>query len=513
MILKPDNFKHYIDFFNEVDRESIRNAIPNERSWEWMLESVPWFECPDKDLEQIYYFRWWVFRKHLKETPSGFVITEFLPEVKHARKYNTIACAAALHIEEGRWLRNRRYVTDYIRFWFSNEGEPRQYSTWLTHATWEFCKTTGDHNLAVSLLPEMVKNYMAWEASNLHVSGLFWSRDVRDGGEYSISGNGLRPTLNSYMYGDAITISKIASLCGQENLSKEFSARAMRLRRLLHDRLWDAEANFFKAMPLGSKELPVRDWSFRGVDPNHNVREIYGYLPWKFGMAEPGYESAWRQLKDHEGFAAPYGPTTAEQRHPRFMKYRVKRCQWDGPSWPFTTSLTLAALSRVLHEYEQSEMTNQDFFDLLKIYTRSQHRILPYGEEIPWIDENLHPYSGIWLARAIALEGMCPVVQDMNHAVVRGKDYNHSSYCDLIINELIGFQPQTDDTVVVNPLLPNNLWDWFCLDSISYHGRRITVLYDRTGQRYGYGPGFKIFADGREIAHSDRLSVQEAKGL
>ena len=30
MILQPEQFKHYIDFFNEVDKESLINAIDNE---------------------------------------------------------------------------------------------------------------------------------------------------------------------------------------------------------------------------------------------------------------------------------------------------------------------------------------------------------------------------------------------------------------------------------------------------------------------------------------------------
>ena len=56
-----------------------------------MEENVPRFECPDKELEEIYYFRWWTFRKHIKETPDGFVITEFLPKVSWSGKYNKIS--------------------------------------------------------------------------------------------------------------------------------------------------------------------------------------------------------------------------------------------------------------------------------------------------------------------------------------------------------------------------------------------------------------------------------------
>ena len=180
------------------------------------------------------------------------------------------------------------------------------------------------------------------------------------------------------------------------------------------------------------------------------------------------------------------------------MKHRVKRCQRDGPSWPFTTSLTLKALAKLIRDYRQDVVSRRDFFRLMKTYARSQHRILPYGEEIPWIGENLHPHSGIWLARAIMLEGRDTVVQDMNQAVVRGKDYNHSLYCDLVISDLVGFRPGEGDSFTVYPLVPEDEWDWFCLDGIPFRNHNLTVMYDRTGRRYGRGKGLKVYSDGKK---------------
>ena len=81
----------------------------------------------------------------------------------------------------------------------------------------------------------------------------------------------------------------------------------------------------------------------------------------------------------------------------------------------------------------------------------------------------------------------------------RGKDYNHSSYCDLVITGLVGLRPRQDETVEVNPLLPAGVWDYFRLEGVPYHGRMLTISYDRTGERYGKGSGLRVFADGVEI--------------
>jgi hypothetical protein len=87
----------------------------------------------------------------------------------------------------------------------------------------------------------------------------------------------------------------------------------------------------------------------------------------------------------------------------------------------------------------------------------------------------------------------------------RGKDYNHSTYCDLIITGLVGLRPRADDTVEVHPLLPPGTWDWFCLDGIPYHGRSLTILYDKDGSKYHRGAGLQILADGKVIGSSPEL--------
>ncbi|MCP5116847.1 MAG: glycoside hydrolase, partial [bacterium] len=61
------------------------------------------------------------------------------------------------------------------------------------------------------------------------------------------------------------------------------------------------------------------------------------------------------------------------------------------------------------------------------------------------------------------------------------------------------------EVVEVNPLLPAGAWDWFCLDRVQYHGRRLTILWDKSGEKYGRGAGLRVFADGVQVAHSPEL--------
>src|SRR5689334_7251308 len=163
LVLNPSSYQATVEAFNQGDTELVTNAVPNARAWDWMVENVPWFDCSDKELQKIYYFRWWTFRKHLKQTPPGYIVTEFLPPVPWAGKFNSISCAAGHHIDEGRWLRDRRYLDDYIRFWFRGGGKPRQYSCWLAQAVYQRYQVTGDRAFTVDLLPDLVNNFNGWE--------------------------------------------------------------------------------------------------------------------------------------------------------------------------------------------------------------------------------------------------------------------------------------------------------------------------------------------------------------
>jgi hypothetical protein len=493
-VLGTEALGKYVESFNRNDRELYPQHVPNAAAFGFLRDNVPLFECPDKEIEETYHFRWWTYRKHLKRTPDGFVITEFLPKVSWSGKHNAISCPAGHHFYEGRWLRDPRYLDDYSVYWFRKGGEPRRYSFWAADAVWARSLAAGEYGLAKELLPDLVRNWEAWEKDRLDPSGLFWQVDDRDGMEVSIGGSGLRATINSYQYGDAVAISKIAKLAGQEDLSKAYEEKAARLRRLVQEKLWDPEARFFKVLPRGEgKKLA-------------DVRELHGYTPWYVNLPDPDKAVAWKQLMDPQGFLAPYGPTTAEQRHPKFaLSYKGHECQWNGPGWPYATSITLTALANLLNGPAQDAATRKDYLETLKIYAKSHRLKRDDGTVVPWIDENLNPQTGDWISRTRLKSWKNGTWDAGKGGEERGKDYNHSTFCDLVITGLAGLRPRADDAVEVNPLLPGGTWDWFCLDNVPYHGRTLAILWDRTGERYGRGKGLRVLADGKEIAGSESL--------
>lgn len=70
----------------------------------------------------------------------------------------------------------------------------------------------------------------------------------------------------------------------------------------------------------------------------------------------------------------------------------------------------------------------------------------------------------------------------------------------------MGIRPAIGNEFEVNPLIPEGKWNFFCLDNVLYHGHNITVIYDKDGQRYHQGKGFKVLVDGKIAAQSEKLT-------
>ena len=490
-ILRYDDFAHYAEHFNAMEDENIVTTIPNAQASDWMRSNIPLFDCPDEQMREMYYYRWWTLRKHIKRTPVGYGMTEFLVDRSYADKFNLIACAIGHHIMESRWLRDTTYLHQILRTWyFGNDGQAmakmNKFSSWNPYAVQELFKVQGDTAFLFSLMPRLEEEYARWERTNRLPSGLYWQGDVQDGMEESISGGRkkqyARPTINSYMYGNAKALAYINYIYGDSDKARLYEQKADTLRHLVDTILWNKEQHFYETL--------------RG-NTLAQVREAIGFIPWYFNLPvsdslyymlsdRPDFlhDEAWLQIIYEQGFSAPYGLTTAERRHPEFRSHGVGRCEWDGAIWPFATSQTLTALANYLNDYPAPCIRDSVFFHQMKLYTESQH----YRGR-PYIGEYLDEKTGAWL------------MGDRE----RSRYYNHSTYNDLIITGICGFRPQADGSIIVNPLVPRGKWPWFCLDSVNYRGHTLTIIWDADGQHYHQGCGLTLMVDGRPVAHRDDI--------
>ena len=491
----PDTRSRLIEHvraFNAVDDELYTNAIPNDAAEAFLLANAPRFACPDETIERTYYFRWWTFRKHLRRDLGFWTVSEFLPKVGWSGKGNTIVCAAGHHLREGRWLRDDAIMADDARFWLTDpEATHRwKYSSWLFTGTRLLAAVTGRDDLPRDLLDAAVSYYRRWEQGFVRGrapmggdgKGGFLSIDNYEGTEISLGGNGYKPLMSSAMWSEAKSIAAVARAVGRGELADEFEAKAETNRLSLVAHCWNADVGLFTtATAAGEKGT---------------VRELHGYAPWYFGVPT-GHAAEWVQLTDPHGFAGRFGLTFPERRAPGFvLSYEGHECKWNGPSWPFATSIALTAYLNDLHAGSPRQNA---FAALLRQYAASHCRRRDPATEgdariVPWIDENLNPDTGDWIARTVILR-----TESMRKrfARERGKDYNHSTFCDLVISGLVGLVPNGDEGFTVDPLAPSG-WEYLALENVRYRGHDVDILWRR-------GTGMAVRVDGRVVARRPTL--------
>jgi hypothetical protein len=480
----------------------------DNRDWEWYAEHIPFFECPDADITTTYYYRWELLTKHLTygSPNSGYSFTEFIDRPFWSGAYGAISCPAGHQLYEARWLRSPRIANDYSRYWFRTPGaQPRNYSTWLADSVWSVNHVHPNDAFVIDLLPDLVKNYEGWEQRHFVPEvGLFWQTGHDDGMEFNINSRqtkdilrgapSYRPSFNAYIWADAVAIATIADYAGKPDIAKRFRDKAAALKEKMVSLLWDDKRQFFFPVFKNDEERDghkikalTRTYESGQYAADTHGRELIGYVPWQFPMIERDkrFLPAWSKLMDRDGFFADFGPTTVERNDPMFLLQK-SCCWWSGQSWPYATTQTLKALANVLHVgHDNPGVTRADYLKLLTIYAKSHRK---NGK--PYLAEALHPDTG-------SFEGH----DGYNHS----EHYFHSGFCDLVITGLVGLVPRDDETLEINPLAPPE-WDYFALDDVPYRGHRLSIVWDKKGDRYKFGPGLHVVVDGGKPHTSQTLS-------
>ncbi len=482
----------------------------------WYLANVPFLEIDDPEIQQVYYYRWQVYRSHLREIGAqGTDETEFLPDVPWAgHPYTDLNDSSSFHILEGRWLRDPTYVTSLVDHLYTGGGNDRHFSESIAAATLGWTEVTGDRAPALRHLDTMQHIFNLWDDHFDASRGLYWIEPLLDATEYTISsidasgagftdqpskdqnrngftgGYAFRPSINAFQFANAQAIAQFAADAGQPQIAKAYADRAEVIRSATLSQLWNPQLSHFIDIYQRSTPSVQAGTSIRG-------RELVGFVPWQFnlppttaGPGRPDYTAAWAHAMNPAELAGPHGLRTVEPNYPKYLQqYRydaatgLRECQWNGPAWPFQISQTLTGMANLLQAPQQHAVTTNDYVHLLRQYAHLHFD----GAGKPDIEEDYDPDTGL------------PIV-----GLPRSHHYNHSTFNDLVLSGLIGIRPRAGDTLELNPLLPTGASAerpirYFLLENLRYHDRDLTLVYDADGSHYHRGKGLSVYAAGQRI--------------
>lgn len=486
--------------FPLLDNHQLADTYFKEDA-QWYLDNIPFFECSDKQLEAVYYYRWKLYKAHIRNVGANeYVITEFINHVSWDRDpYCTINAASMHHIYEGRWLKDDRYMDGYINNLYQHGGNNRKYSESIADAAYARYLVNADAAFLSTQLDSMKYIYEQWYDHWDSSKQLYYIPAMPDATEYTIAsidasggkdgfedGEAFRPTINSYMYANALAIANTAKLKGDNATADVYLKRAATLKANAEQYLWNDSLQHFTDRFKVDNQY-VHYWNFiRG-------RELAGLIPWYFELPSDSsvFNTAWKHIIDTSQLLGKFGFRTNEPSYQyyfkQFLYYMGQRgSQWNGPGWPYQTSLVLTGLANFINDYKQDIVTSDDYVRLLRLYARQHY--LPNGK----LDlvENYDPNLG----------GPIVYYYWSNH-------YNHSSFNNLIITGLCGIRPSASDTLVINPITDSSI-KYFCLDDMAYHGHKLSVVYDEDGNKYKYGKGLTVFIDGKKATF---LKTEDSK--
>ena len=158
----------YLSTTSILDHLSYVNQFDDPQ---WYLDNIPFIDLPDKSIQDVYYYRASVIKRHLKfaHEGHGWLFTEFIHPVAWTSKLQTIPDSAAHQILEGRWLRDPSYTKTLISLYMRAGVEALSsisYTHYVHRAIYEHAQATGDTSFLVSHLDGMIRTFNLWKHDN-----------------------------------------------------------------------------------------------------------------------------------------------------------------------------------------------------------------------------------------------------------------------------------------------------------------------------------------------------------
>jgi hypothetical protein len=507
---------------DQDDRDPVAAQV--EAYQAWYDANVPYFDCSDPWVRKMYDHRAYVLRKNMLDPKLGRMKWPTQSEGRWRSTWypNVISYGAGHQVREARWFRGPKYWQGHLRTWAENakadgvypshvtpkgpsEG---QYTDWITSTAWDGHLVQPDRAFLAEVVEKLAANVRGWQETCdpdgdglLQVDSHWWTgmeyqpsffyfsdyKPSKDFYQPSRPVDLERVDLAAYNYGNAMSVACIYRVLGQPDRAKEFDDLAAKIAAAVTARMWRPEKRFFYSLRAEG-------------DAVADVKEVIGVYPLYFGMLPwgKGYESAWASILDPKQFWTTWPVASVSKECPAYSQTnwpgdgRAAGCMWNGPTWPHANALVMTAMARTLratrdHNVTDSPLRKEHLWELFLSFTKAQYRDQDLRQ--PWTGEFYNGDTGKWKTAE--------------------RDYNHSTWLDILIPELIGLAPRDDETLEIDPLLPEKALSHFILDGVRYHGHDVTIVWDAPGSPDQYADGRKgldVYVDGRLGASAPRLS-------
>lgn len=452
------------------------------------FEQIPRLYCSDKKIEKVYYYRWYLLRHHLSDPNFGklrhpifyegrygyFNEADSSSKVDEWEFSRGVLASATHHLLDLQWHGDLSLAKGVILNYTENFGEMQPFMGYtyslpllpgcirtndckghyffhlLPLTTWLIYQVDGDRDFLEKVEPSLRADLESWGKFDNHDINLplmnyegdsamefgpashcvsKWDKDgdgcadLTIGEPINYESGGLKwgfpfPTrrteVATFYAMNYFAFSHIYAALGKNREASDCRSRYKEVQNAISQHMWAEKSAFFHELRAdGSRIMPVK--------------QIGGIFP-LFVLDPANPEGFLENLTEENCFNLEYGiPSVSCDSFGYFPNNSVNgvishTCMWNGPVWPYAESLVLLAVGGYLKRVENSSLKNayasyfksafQKYVDL--------HFLTGKGET-PCIVEHYNPETGAPLSG-----------QD---------DYNHSSFIDLFIRMVCGFDP------------------------------------------------------------------------
>lgn len=420
----------------------------------WFNENVPPLRIENKDVQKVYYYRWFVVYRALHK-PQTVIPNHPYPKrcFYESPMGNWFGCViglpVALQLQEARWLRDGSYGYEHIQNWAENIACYQGYIQYTPAAIWDYYKNHPDEKIlskvyeaakafALSKVndqddPELPVQEGSWGTGAEYQPNFYqftkpawdYRHDTEGKKKYGFELAKLnRLDTVCFAIANLMACSKMAVYLNKPEDSKSLFSIAEKLKALVIEKMWDKDTQMFYS-----------------VDPTTGQKAdkaacYDSYIPFVFGIADKKeYLPAFDKFFDPKWFWDEFpistasktcdmywsgncltGPVDASVSNPHQYE-----CSWNGPAWHFSNSLMASALGEAAL-FENSKSLRSGWLEFMRRWT--EMHFLFGDKTVPISNEHVRPSDGARFRRI--------------------NDYFHSAWLDPLIRYYFGISMYED---------------------------------------------------------------------
>lgn len=472
--------------------------LQTEQYYAW-FDDLPRFTSDDELLDTTYIYHWYILRNSYTEPGLGHLRNGYFCEGRsHKLRKDPYApsghdftqfiqLSLPFHLLDSRWRANDRCCREAIRSFVSSiepdgtcrtetvDGHGFAYGNFSVWAIAQYFLLHPDRDFLREILPALKRSVLGvWKSGKGPGDDLMICRNHRlTGKEYQPSywyfrgypDNAKdessydwmkRVDLSVYLYRNVCGILQMCGMAGDQDTA-EFADLAERIKAQIMEKMWDPDSGFFYDLHHATDEKAM-------------VKCIDGFYPLWGDMTGAEHLPALEALLDKEQFATGSGFATVTKKCPVYKPYGSWKdisikgrdgCVWDGPSWPYTTSIALDMIAEQSRKY--AHRYDAEFGKFLRELSWQHYRNGSLSQ--PYLVEHYHAETGEPLSDEA--------------------DYNHSMYIDLIIRHVVGLRV-TDGGFAIDPVHVG--LQRYSLENVRLLGHSLSI-------RYSASDGYRIRID------------------